>query len=299
VKAQTFELNAKTFTYPAWYHYSYADPKNPGNVGQLGQTRWGLKPNFANTAVLNGKTIKFARLELRTYHPNAPARYFMGTTIVHNKPFGLPKLKNGTLVSGATRDFEAVMRFPYGGRRQGIVSGFFPYLDPPERRNEIDYEILHNLLKKNQLWVNAYENGDSFDDDPYGLDGPDKQVSYASHIHGIGADASTWVRYKIKWGSKAVQWELNSTPTSRPFYEINSPEYPIPDPNKQMRVHFNIWAPGPEGEWSAAVGEPADDPLGLIKPTVREQNKTYYYDVHRLTVSSGRVRGRPIRRGGR
>lgn len=277
-----------------WYHYSYRNPEK-GDIPELGQTRWGIKPKILSEVDPNtGKRIWFARLELHSYHPNdATHKFFQGTTILLNQPKPREYPNNGfELISQTnpkvTRDFEARMRFPIINgsptirTKGGIVPGFFPYTDTTGGggKNEIDFELLHKLMAKqsgdqNRLWVNSYRNGADF------LDTGHQDVQQRTVPTW---NPSAWTRYKIKWAKDTEQWIVND----KLLFQVKYPAYPVPNPASKLKAFVNIWAPGKT--WSAAADPnylPATNPRPYHPTKNPHGDDVHYLDVEWVKVSKG------------
>ena len=204
-----------------------------------------IRPPSVPLTVADGRI----RLQLDTYNPSAlvPGDSFFGSEIDTLDSYEV----------GPGLEFEARVRFvaPLPG---GLVGALFSFVFlPPDRRDEIDVELLSNDLvaSEERILTNVFE------DDDFSQSGAKAFAPVA------GLDLSAFNTYAVRWLPDRVKWFVNGA-------LVREETTPVPD--DPMNVRLNFWAP------DMFFVEAYD---ASLQPAAAEQdNETYFYEVDYVEI---------------
>lgn len=224
----------------------------------LDSTRWvvptGPESYFGRTQIrppsepltVSGGVI---RLQLDTYNPDAqtPGDSFFGSEI--------DTIDSYPVETGLY--FEARVRLQ-GPVPAGLVGGFFSYVFlPPDRRDEIDFELLSNDLVAGQERVLT----NVFDDDDFSQPGV-KSFAVVS-----GLDLGAFNTYAVLWQSNRIEWFVNGESVREETVKV---------PDDPMTVRLNFWAP--DSNFAEAYS-------AALTPAVTEpENEIYFFEVDYVEI---------------
>ena len=216
-------------------------PTGPGSF--FGRTQ--IRPPSVPLTVADGRI----RLQLDTYNPSA--------LVLGDSFFGSEIDTLDSYDVGLGLEFEARVRFvaPLPG---GLVGALFSFVFlPPDRRDEIDVELLSNDLvaSEERVLTNVFE------DDDFSQPGAKAFAPVA------GLDLSAFNTYTVRWSQDRVEWFVNGALVREETTTV---------PDDPMNVRLNFWAP------DMFFVEAYD---ASLQPTAEEEdNETYFYEVDYVEI---------------
>jgi hypothetical protein len=211
-------------------------PTGPGTF--FGRTQ--VRPPSVPLVVSGG----VIRLQLDTWNPSAqvPGDSFFGSEIDTLETFA----------RGSGLEFEARLRL-VGPLPRGLVGSLFSFVFlPPDRRDEIDFELLSNDLDAGlpRVLTNV------FDDDDFSQPGDKAFATLA------GLDLASFHSYTVRWLPDRVEWWIDGTRVRQELVTL---------PDDAMNVRLNFWAP------DSFFSEAYD---ASLQPAANAQdNQVYFYEV--------------------
>ncbi len=210
-----------------------------------------IRPPSVPLTVADGRI----RLQLDTYNPcpMPPCDSFLGSEFRSVDSY---EVELGL-------EFEARVRLvaPLPG---GLVGAVFSFVFlPPDRRDEIDFELLSNDLvaSEERVFTNVFENDDF------------SQPGAKAFAPVAGLDLSAFNTYTVRWLPDRVEWFVNGA-------LVRTETTTVPD--DPMNVRLNFWAP------NMFFVEAYD--ASLQPAAVEEDNEIYftevdYVEIRRVVVS--------------
>ncbi len=216
-------------------------PTGPGSF--FGRTQ--IRPPSVPLTVADGRI----RLQLDTYNPSAMelGDSFFGSEIDTLDSYEV----------GLGLEFEARVRFvaPLPG---GLVGALFSFVFlPPDRRDEIDVELLSNDLAASEERVLT----NVFEDDGFSQPGAKAFATVA------GLDLSAFNTYAVRWSQDRVEWFVNGAFVREEVATV---------PDDPMNVRLNFWAP------DMFFVEAYD--ASLQPAAAEEDNEIYFYEVDYVEI---------------
>ena len=194
------------------------------------------------------------RLTVMTYNEFAPGgKYFLGSDIQTYESFG-PNIA----IEARARWVDPFPDVPLGVS-QAIFTWEYRHLE--QRKNEIDFELFGNqAATTNQIATNKFANTE--------IEGRG-----VLELHSIpGFSMYDWHRYRIEWLPDRIRWLLVDDNN----YLIRELVGDVPQLPSHLRL--NLWVP--DVQFEEAYHE------SLQPAATPEENRTFHFDVDRITVYS-------------